>query len=147
MSQVRILSFRPKTTKLTFVSVWWFLLWIRSRLSSCEHASALALGERAKTVDDCFCDAKSTKQRVSAFECTEKVETTMRLDRRRSRRCRRNYNLLSGCMRRSAHLYYISGCMRDGKLQATFGSALALKARCRRFESCHSDQNCRFDCF
>ena len=43
---------------------------------------------------------------------------------------------VSGCMRGgklqatfgSAHLYYISGCMRDGKLQATFGSALALGA-------------------
>ena len=53
--------------------------------------SVLALGERAKTVDNCFCDAKSTKQGVSVFERTEKTETTMRLDRRRSRRCRRRF--------------------------------------------------------
>ena len=100
-------------------------------VSGCSaDGSALALGEPVKTTKCCFYEAKYTKQGVEVGLYVRRA-TTMRLYRRRSRRCRRPlaprvYILTS----------YFSGCSADG-------SALALGARCRRFESCHSDQKTR----
>ncbi len=60
-----------------------------------------------------------------------------------------NQGVRSSILRRSTITYLpigrwvlslIPGC-------SAVGSARALGARCRRFESCHSDQNCRFGCF
>ena len=42
--------------------------------------SALALGERVKTTECCFCEAKSTKQVVKGELYVRRI-TTMRLDR------------------------------------------------------------------
>ena len=97
-----------------------FVLNERSGCSA--DGSALALGERVKTVNERFDEGKCTKQGVEGA-------------------VNRNAQRLCDCTGRTKQLYREftgkkikqSGCSADG-------SALALGARCRRFESCHSDQ-------
>ena len=67
-------------------------------------------GERGKTVDNCFYEAKSTKQGVWGFKGTKNPQTTMRLDRYENAVCKANCSCPTGTQKNGKAGYYICLC-------------------------------------
>ena len=97
------------------------------KLNKPESGCGAVGSERAKTVDNCFHDAISPKQGVGEGRKPDKrrlCDGAFSPEGRADRHCDEKLKLNKP----------ESGC-------GAVGSARALGARCRRFKSCHSDQN------
>ena len=62
-------------------------------------------GERRKTVENCFYEAKSTKQGVWGFKGTKNPQTTMRLDRYENAVCKANCSCPMGTPTKKSAFY------------------------------------------